>query len=358
MWTERYVRADAGGSGDGTADTSGSAWTIAQAMTSATAGMRVNIRGDAGTYSLTTTTLSLPAVTNVWWRGFNATVGDLDDDYVTTQPQIVFTTGHFATSAGTKHLFTSLTFSSANTNQTVLMEGTAHFFRRCRFLISTTGRAFHMFAADSTLLECYIQAPANATRALLAWGRGTVSKCYVVGGIVGIDGVCTAAGTHIRECLVDPATHGIVVTGNNGGTIVGNTVYAPTSDGIRFTVAATAGLCEGNLIVSPGAYGINATSGEPLMAFLRNAFYNPGTAETNGLGDRPLIDHITETSDPLTNGAGGDFSLVSTALSKGGAGVQFQDTTLTSHVDAGAIQRAEAGGGVVLSGANYRGNYQ
>jgi len=75
-YTERYVTSGASG-GDGS---SGSPWTLAEALTNAVAGDRVNVQSDAG-YSLgaDTVTNSGTAINYVVFRGYDSTIGDLDN---------------------------------------------------------------------------------------------------------------------------------------------------------------------------------------------------------------------------------------------------------------------------------------
>src|SRR3954447_7437305 len=100
-WTERYVRSDAAGGGDGTTNTNSGAngaWTLAEAVANEAAGMRINVR--AGTYASTTTSRTFAAAGTttapIWWRGFNSTPGDIDSDPTLTKPSLTFTTGQLS----------------------------------------------------------------------------------------------------------------------------------------------------------------------------------------------------------------------------------------------------------------------
>src|SRR6478752_9864249 len=118
-WTERYVRADANGSGDGTTDTNSGAtgaWTLAQAISNAAAGQRVNIRGNGSAYANTTTdrdfATSGSATQPIWWRGFNNVIGDCDTNFALTVPSITFTTGRWLIS-GSHQIFSNLAVTGA-----------------------------------------------------------------------------------------------------------------------------------------------------------------------------------------------------------------------------------------------------
>lgn len=85
--TEKYVTADAGGGGNGS---SGTPWTLAEAIAGATAGMRVNVK--AGAYSVGTSTLPTgTAADPIWFRGYNDTIGGLDGQTRTAATGLVNT---------------------------------------------------------------------------------------------------------------------------------------------------------------------------------------------------------------------------------------------------------------------------
>tara|TARA_R100000458_G_C8277677_1_gene253299 strand:- start:1396 stop:2610 length:1215 start_codon:yes stop_codon:yes gene_type:complete len=74
--TEKYVAADADGSGDGTS--AGSPWTLAQAVAGATSATRVNVK--EGTYTLSGTldvTYDGTQTDAIIWRGYKTSPGDL-----------------------------------------------------------------------------------------------------------------------------------------------------------------------------------------------------------------------------------------------------------------------------------------
>jgi hypothetical protein len=79
-WTERYVSVAGGGLHDGTSEAN--AWTLAEGLTNAAGGHRVNVK--AGTYSSVTWSptnagTGMSDTTGVLWRGYNSTIGDLEE---------------------------------------------------------------------------------------------------------------------------------------------------------------------------------------------------------------------------------------------------------------------------------------
>ena len=84
-WTDRYLRADADGAGNGTTNANSGvngAWTWAQVLSTAAAGQRVNAL--KGSYSLgngnDTPTNAGTAIAPIWLRGFDTTIDQNDDE--------------------------------------------------------------------------------------------------------------------------------------------------------------------------------------------------------------------------------------------------------------------------------------
>lgn len=75
-YTERYVTSAASGGGNGT---SGSPWTLSEAVTNAASGDRINIQSD-GAYSISNRILNdaTNQTSPICYRGYNSTIGDLD----------------------------------------------------------------------------------------------------------------------------------------------------------------------------------------------------------------------------------------------------------------------------------------
>jgi len=77
-YAEKYVTPQATGGGDGL--TEGTAWTFAEAVANVATGDRVNIKA-GGAYTVESQTLPAVGTSTQYsvWRGYNATIGDLDD---------------------------------------------------------------------------------------------------------------------------------------------------------------------------------------------------------------------------------------------------------------------------------------
>jgi hypothetical protein len=359
-WTERYVDAAAAGGGNGTTTaTSGGngAWTIAEAVAIAhAAGIRVNIK--AGTYTMTTTDLavaanSADATGAVWWRGYNTAIGDIDSDNTLAKPLIVFTTGYFLVSADF-NWFSNLRFEGADT---VANEGV---FRvnapdckiwRCRFTGTAADSdciAFDLTAlGDRTLVHsCYMTANAAAPCARVA-DDVTFVGCVFDGGL---NGLTVTGGPCVVESSIfnSPASYGInETTAVNSLVVINCTFFDAGADSIRANNATGSVVICNNIFDTAGGYHINCAAGTFAGA---QVFFNAYRASTSGdLGnvyESYQVGNVTESVSPFTNAAGGDFTLLSTALSKAaGFPGALENSSLIGYLDLGALQRQEAGGG-------------
>jgi hypothetical protein len=355
-WTERYVDAAAAGGGDGTtAATSGAngAWTLAEAITNAAAGQRINIK--AGTYANTTTARTFAAAgtttSPVWWRGYNTAIGDRDADPTLTPPAITFTTG-LCTFAGSHQTFSHLDISGANTGRQLNTSGGNLTLDRVR-VENTNAAAGSVAVSNATsssnaFERCWFRATSSATRVFQNAVTADFVGCTFTGGGAGLDST-TAVRT--LDCVFRATgSHGFqAITTGNISQIVGCTFRGCGGDGVRFDVLPTSTVVVANcLFASCGGYGVNNATGANanVVRRLGNAFYNNTSGAENGFGDSPSLAQITEASDPHTSST--DLSLVTGALSKGaGQPGKFENEPYTSYLDVGAVQRQESGGGGV-----------
>lgn len=351
-WTERYVRADANGSGDGTTDANSGAtgsWTIAQGVTNEAAGMRLNVK--AGTYANTTTTRTLAAVGTttapIWWRGYNTTIGDIDTDNSLAKPEWTFTTGRVVIS-GAHHLFSNLniTCTGAVTNPALQISGGTGWLHRLRVDHQQANAASSALSTSTAggvvVTSCYFKATASATRVVQLSVGTELSGCYVLGGIAGVD--ITSSIPTIRNVIVDsPTTTGVILnSASAGGTRLTNLTVYGCITGVNL-IQVVAGTSIIDCLFHTLTTAITNTSGADtnFVRRLHNAYYSCGTTET-GFGDSPAVGEVTESSDPLTDAAGHDFTLLAGASSRGsGTPGNFENTSNTSYLDRGAMQRPE-----------------
>jgi hypothetical protein len=357
-WSERYVDAAAAGGGDGTtAATSGAngAWTLAEATAAAVAGQRVNIKG--GTYANGATSVSLNAAGTttqpVWWRGYSATIGDLDNDPVTAKPLLTFTTGALSLT-GSHQIVSNLNVNGARTTGQFAITGTNCKVDRCRAENTNAiagAAAVTIAAVNAHVTRCWFKATSSATRVVgLTAANVQLQGCTVQGGIAGVDSSTTV---YMFQCTIRGCSgpgYQAITTGSIA-VIDQCTFRGCGGDGVRFDVLPTTYCVVRNcLFASVGGYGIRNNTGTAtnVVSRLGNYFYACTSGPENGFGDSPSLSQTVEPStDPHTSST--DLTLVtgSSALAAAQPGA-FEGESYTSYLDAGAVQKASAGGGGVF----------
>jgi hypothetical protein len=357
-WTERYVRADAAGGGDGTTDSNSGAngaWTLAEAITSAVGGHRVNIK--AGTYANTTTTRTFATAgtttTILWWRGFKTTIGDMDTASHgtflagTETPAITFTTGQFSVT-GAYQKFSNLDVSSAITTSGAILNTVARTqFTRCRAENSNAGascNAFRESGGASSLVGCWGKSTSSAP-AFRFGGNYTLSHgCVSEGGSIGFENA--NSGNVFTFCI---ARNGVVgFRTNNLASYVNVTSVDNSSHGLEIASATSLIPITNALFAKNTGYGINATASTGVNPIVNCAFWSNTSGQINNILESEMIGPVTETSDPFTDRTGGNYGLVPGALSRqAGTPGAFPSIATTGYVDIGAVQAQAIGGGEV-----------
>lgn len=356
-WTERYVRDDASGSGDGTADTSGSAWTLAQAISSASNGHRINIR--VGTY---TQGANIDfSKTQTAWRGFNTTPGDCDTDPTLTRPTIAMGSYRFIW-RGTQSRFENLIFTSSNTETgTFITASEVNFmaWRRCRFVCTaanSNGSAFITLGNQNfSFKECEFVATTSATKCVaMPSNSADFSHCYFEGGARGLslDSNFTMV---ISNCYFTGQTVAGVYTATNGVTpVIRNCTFRSiTGDGYLNDGSNWPTHFEDCVFANIGGYAIRSNYSTYTFCWnlLRNSFYSVTSGKYYGITDALEIGTIDEASDPFPDAGTGDITLASGSSSRG-AQLRFPGLASSiSYRDRGAVQHQDAGGGGGVYGA-------
>lgn len=349
--TQRYVRADAAGGGNGTTDTNSGgtgAWTLAEALAAYTSGMCVNVR--SGTYANTTTdrtfatngTVTAP----VWFRGFNATPGDCEADPTLAHPQITFTTGRFI-GTGAHLIWSCLDVSGARTtNSQASTTGASCRSHRCRFTNTGTNANSLALSVGGTgqlsLSFCYLSADSAAGSVLTTTTGTFVYRSAFEGGGAGINptgGNLFVVQSALNRC----GSHGFNAATTSNLFVVGCTIAGCGGDGVRLAATPNFGMIAHCLIAQNGGWGINNSTGTAITLMHRygNDFYSNTSGNETGLGDSPSISELAESASPFANLAGGDLALLVTSAARGGGGGPFENQSYSGYGDVGAIQRHE-----------------
>jgi len=360
-WTERYVDASAAGGGDGTTTaTSGAngAWTLAEAATASntSSGMRVNIK--AGTYSLTTTSITFSdtdavATAPIWFRGYNTTPGDIDSDNTLTKPAITFTTGQFVISSDFQW-FANLNISGACTTangQVSVTSGGADCRFRCIRVENTAAnansRAITLAGPRSRVVGGWFKATSSAAASHISNVQVNLLGCVLEGGSNGVTIVNTAVV--IAHCVIDsPAADGINCD-SSGLVVTNNSIYNAGGDAIEVTSGTASSLIANNIIDTWAGYAINSSGAVSVnISLVNNAYRGTGSGTLNQIYESENWGSVTESAIPFTNAGSDDFTLKSTASSKGtGFPGAFENESYTGYLDRGAVQRQEAGANVI-----------
>lgn len=362
-WAEKYVSVAGGGAHDGSSEAN--AWTLAEAITNAAAGDRVNVIADVYANTTTSRTFATAGTTTapVWWRGYDTAIGDMDG--ATTShgtfasgvnvPAWTFTTGRVAVT-GAHQIFSNIDVQGAFTTGGQWSQAVAG--RLFRVKIENTNaaaasRAANCTAAGSIFQRCWLKATSTATSVVNATVVVRVQECTITGGGHGIDQTSAAASSFMDNIFLSVGGDGILVSaaGNVSLTFRRNTFYNCGGDGIEFSALPNF-LADIAYNVFAGCTGsaINNSTGVDtnLIHRVGNLYYSNGS-DSIGLGDSPEFEKLTDGSSPFVN-APTDLSIVSTSngynLGRMLAGLGY-----STFADVGAVQHEDAGGGGGVSGS-------
>jgi len=372
-WTERYVRADAAGSGDGTTNTNSGAngaWTLTEAVTNEAAGMRLHVMANTGTYASTTTIRTLAAAGTttapIWWYGRDGSDGDPTNTATagTGMPLLSFTTGRVEVT-GAHHILSGLAITSASVSAsrgTLYLGAANNKAIGCRLTNSAanaSGSALAIFTAGNMMVRCYLTSTTSAPVSTQNAGIVTYDGCYFDGGGNGIT-ASGSSGLTVLNCVFNGQAGDAIAFSTGYGSLIGNSIYGLSSgggNGFQWTgTPSSISLVANNYferVTTAAKYCINNSSGTNtnLIVPVANG-YNNVTAYTNGLGDSPLIYDVGSLgSAAFTNAAGGDFSIGTVAKALGFPGVFENISAFRGYLDLGAVQRQEPAGGGGVSGA-------
>lgn len=340
--TERYVRADAAGGGDGTTDANSGAngaFTLAEAITDVNTprvGYRYNIK--AGSYS----GLSTIAITgdgtatspNVF-RGFSttpgdATIGRASGGLVDTSnmPTLTFNASNYLNSGGGLYTIFEALQIAGNNNDRILRMAEGCTAYGCVVTNNSTGASTIGIEAEGSntkVIGCDVFMPSSTG------GIGIQAAGVVHGNRIELN-----AGTGIN---VLNSTNPIVNNTIVGGTVginkatttakffaIGNTIVNTSSHGIQIVTGSTADIViVGNYLTTIGGWAIEFNTSTCVKIVTNNRYRDVTSGYVNGGGDWfsgsdwAVVGDGGETdSDDYTNAAGGDYSLKSGAAGTNG----------------------------------------
>lgn len=358
-WTERYVSVTGAGAHDGTSEAN--AWTLAEALAApAAAGSRVNVI--SGTYSLTggtsafpTGTIALPIV----FRGYNATIGDLDNQgwnsdgtlNTTNMPDITIITA--AQVPGVLCFLQNLDITGAQSNALISSNAVDDWgIISCRIVNTQNNAAAHCILADDGL-------------------KIINSDLYCSGAahnfVVNADLYFMAYGSRFRGTSTSPLVQA------NGGAVARCTFYGNSSSvALKWDVAAS--VATQQYAFDNTFYGVGTCIEVPNSAATQShtvAINNHATDSSkwfeslhSGTADNPFTELGNRTRDitTLLTGAGNAFTAYAVASgSTGDASTDYVDaangdfhlidgapgeaTGIRSPNDIGAYQSTDPSGG-------------
>ena len=298
------------------------------------------------------------------YKGYNTTPGDLDLGSTTlTYPTIAAGTNTltFANSYQTVSAFIVTSFRTGAALVTSGTNGPGE-YRHCRFSTTSSNSAAYAFQAQNTSVTCldceFSGNAANTSIITQSSGTITIVGCNIVGAGSGTAqvGITAFSGNLVGCTIQKTGSHGVTTSSQH--VINGNTFNSCIGDSIHVTGAPPNTSFSGifnNEFLDSGGYDINNASGTNTcnIKIWNNSSYNPATGQTNGFGDYPTYNQLTESGNPSTSST--NLSLISTAAGANAAlpgQSEGASAGLGGFGDVGAWQRAAGGssGGYIIGG--------
>lgn len=345
-YTERYVTSAAGGGGAGT---SGDPWTLAEALSNAAAGDRVNVQSDAG-YSISGGTISNAGTINsrIVFRGYNSSIGDLEGQgrnsdgslNTTNFPVITVTATPFIPSNYSILQDLSITGAiAASVLNGVSPDYTASI--SCKF--TNTASSTSARAAEGDTSSVFVNCDFECTQTthgdvFTSDNFAIVVGCRFIGNTSGAFDWCSIRdGQVINSAFVNKGTSGssngfVLETANGKALVTNNTFY-------NF----------GNAISLP-----NGAQTTETVVFVNNHYTDCNNGINNlysGTANQFIIEMSSRTRDNTTNrtGLGDSINVGEITTDTGGPSTDYIDAAngdLTLKTSAPAAPAVDAGTGL------------
>jgi hypothetical protein len=295
------------------------------------------------------------ASVNVWYRGYNATPGDLDNGSASlSYPTFNVINGNLALAANFAK-FTGLIFQSGAIGTPTAPSTTCtpgHFYH-CQFVQQNAGVTAYALAsnAPSFFYNCSFSAPATAAEIFLASSDPTCINCTFTGAGAGSGpGINmpagNSAGLRCEGCtFYQCGGAGIAVGAVSQRFSVNRCTFyqcgvATGTDAITYA-GTQYGYITNSRFVQSGSYDINNTGTAPVPVFLANNLsYAPAAGHLNGFGDNGEFNALTDAAANVVSST--DLHLLPASAGAGAAMPgqwEGQTAGLVSRPDVGAWQR-------------------
>lgn len=361
--TEKYVSVAGGGSHDGS--TEGNAYTLSEAIAAVSAGCRYNVK--KGTYTRTgsdTVSADGTATAPIVWRGYNATIGDLDsvgrtgDNGVlntTDYPVIAYDAGYRLASSGANYAVWQNIKITGTYSGYLFSAGSYSAIVRCSIDNASTNSgaiAYQVGAGPHTIIGCDL---------ILSGGSGgkaalfTSYTCLIYANRISsiAAGVCvdqySLVVMVVGNQFVNLGGIAIDMTANTDGVpnlICQNTIYSGGDSAIKTPNAnLKAPYVVDNLLTDCTGYGL--LSGYAGTAdswvhqfFNRNRDNSSGFADgfddwisATGAGNITAVDGSEDETTDYVDASAGDLELKSTSPAAGKSSMPYRDIGAVQHVN-------------------------
>jgi len=354
-FNEKYVTVTGGGLHDGSSEAN--AWTITEGFSNAVAGDRLNVKAGTHSYSTNISLASASVSSPISLRGYKTSIGDLDTKPTTqlidgTDTPIIQNTGSaYWYQTGSNFLLENIVFKSGVTSRpAAYLDISESIIHRCKFLAHPSATiantpALRTNGGYSTYSNCLISGEGCGQNQDLG-GRNTFTQS-VFSDLASIKSIQWCNITN--SILTGMSSSGLTVSSYGWASITGNTFYDISGDAI--TIASNAPI-NGKVFVSNNIFHTvsgdaikSSTNGKFDLFCDNNLFYNvTGNNYSNNLNLNR--NELVDTSDPFTDAAGGDYSLVSGSNGYNAAQPSlFEGLSIGSNRDIGAIQHQDPSGG-------------
>ena len=351
-FVEKYVTVTGGGLHDGSSEAN--AWTLDEAWSNYSAGDRLNIK--AGTYTLTqimnpwtSGTVTAP----VSLRGYKTAIGDLDNR---PSSQLVDGTDIplIQTTNTSYYIYYTANFSvvenisfEATVQRPAIYARSAATYKRCRFVSVSTLVANPVIDLGTNypkFIDCYFEGSGSGYQsAKSVMFSGCIFENFYEIQANGFFGAF--------DCIFKNFTNaGVKYNANNGAfQIRGCTFYSIVNDAVSVAATTTPNAAygliqiENNVFHTISGNALKNYSSNHMQLFAKNnLFYNIAGSNFANDGFGMSRDEFTDSTDPFTDAAGGDFSLVSSSNGYNNAAPKpYEIFNANSRRDIGAIQHAD-----------------